>query len=148
MMLKSFFHREETSIDVLLLVHKAEVVQNDYIFHLVIRRKHVLEDAMHYFRKNEGLDGKLKVTFVGEPAVDEGEYWNWAKRMHVATMNSVSSMHANVIKISLCDLSNITGGPLREEFVKRQCFIHRNRNWWTSTCFSEEVVLVQWYRFQ
>ena len=39
---------------------------------IVIRRKHVFEDALHRYKS--GLDFKkyLKVTFVGEPAADEG----------------------------------------------------------------------------
>ena len=38
----------------------------------MIRRKHVWEDALHRFKSGLDLNKYLKVTFLGEPAVDEG----------------------------------------------------------------------------
>ena len=39
---------------------------------LIVRRKHVFEDALHRYRGNLDLQKYIKVTFVGEPAADEG----------------------------------------------------------------------------
>ena len=51
----------------------------------MIRRRHVWEDALHYFKQDSNLNSKLKVTFVGEPAVDEGLY-------HIDLYNVVSNL--------------------------------------------------------
>ena len=40
--------------------------------HLRVRRKHLLADTLHRFRCSIPLDKYLKITFLGEPAVDEG----------------------------------------------------------------------------
>ena len=39
---------------------------------IMIRQKHVWEDALHRFKSGLDVNKYLKVTFVGEPAVDEG----------------------------------------------------------------------------
>ena len=39
---------------------------------LIVRRKHVFEDALHRYKSGLELTKYLKVTFVGEPAADEG----------------------------------------------------------------------------
>ena len=39
---------------------------------IAIRRKHVWADALHRFRKGIDPNKYLKVTFVGEPGVDDG----------------------------------------------------------------------------
>ena len=39
---------------------------------VVVRRKHVLADAMHYFKHVVDYSKYIRVLFVGEPAVDDG----------------------------------------------------------------------------
>ena len=40
---------------------------------VVVRRRHVFEDALHCFKFGLDVTKHLRVTFVGEPAVDEGD---------------------------------------------------------------------------
>ena len=40
--------------------------------HLVIRRKHIWKDSLQSFRSHLDFSKYIRVTFVGEPAVDEG----------------------------------------------------------------------------
>ena len=44
----------------------------DDIFRLKVRRKHIWEDALDYFRRGIPTSKHLRVTFFGEPAVDAG----------------------------------------------------------------------------
>ena len=39
---------------------------------LVVRRKHVFDDALHRVKSNLDVNKRLKITFVDEPAVDAG----------------------------------------------------------------------------
>ena len=41
-------------------------------YRLKIRRKHLYEDALREFRGGFPWNGRLKVVFIGEPAVDTG----------------------------------------------------------------------------
>ena len=40
---------------------------------LIVRRKHIFEDALHRYRSGIDLKKYIKVTYVGEPAADEGD---------------------------------------------------------------------------
>lgn len=39
---------------------------------IVVRRKHIWEDALHHFKQGVNENKYLKVTFGGEPGVDDG----------------------------------------------------------------------------
>ena len=57
--------------------HRAQVVfmspnSQDFCT-LRVRSKHLLEDTLHKFRCGLITDKRLRVTFLGEPAVDEGK---------------------------------------------------------------------------
>ena len=39
---------------------------------VVVRRKHVFADAMHYFKNSVNYSKYIRVSFIGEPAVDDG----------------------------------------------------------------------------
>lgn len=47
---------------------------NDYEdrIRITVRRRHILEDTIHNLRAGHDTTKYLKVTFVGEPAVDAG----------------------------------------------------------------------------
>ena len=44
----------------------------DNVHRITVRQKKVLEDALFHFKKGIPQDKRLKVTFIGEPAVDDG----------------------------------------------------------------------------
>ena len=44
----------------------------DQIYRIKVRRKHVWEDALHHFKCGLPATLHLRVTFLGEPAVDAG----------------------------------------------------------------------------
>ena len=39
---------------------------------IVVRRKHLWEDALRHFRSGINFQKYIRITFVGEPAVDDG----------------------------------------------------------------------------
>ena len=65
-------------VNVLIMQHKFEAHRNRHyspdssVHRITVRRKKVLEDALLYFKKGIPQDKQLKVTFVGEPAIDDG----------------------------------------------------------------------------
>ena len=65
------------SIATLIQSHRAQVVfvsanSQDFCT-LRVRRKHLLEDTFHKFRCGLITDKHLRVTFLGEPAIDESK---------------------------------------------------------------------------
>lgn len=68
-----YFYSDET-LQELLRKHRIKYlpVSKDEYQRVVLRRKHLWEDALSCFKS--GIDQKkhIKVTFVGEPAVDQG----------------------------------------------------------------------------
>lgn len=62
------------SVKELLRLQKLKVLpvdKNEYQ-RIVIRRKHLWEDALRYFRGGINFKKYIRVTFISEPAVDEG----------------------------------------------------------------------------
>ena len=39
---------------------------------IVVRRKHIFEDTLHKLRSGIDISKHLRVTFIGEPAIDDG----------------------------------------------------------------------------
>ena len=61
------------SISTIIEAHRNRHYSPDSSVHrITVRRKKVLEDALLYFKKGIPQDKRLKVTFVGEPAIDDG----------------------------------------------------------------------------
>ena len=62
------------SVAGLIQKHQASVLPHDDTdsCQLRVRRKHLLEDTLCKFRSGLALDKPLRVTFLGEPGVDEG----------------------------------------------------------------------------
>jgi hypothetical protein len=44
----------------------------DDVVHLKVRRRHLLQDALYYFKSYSLTKKRLRITFVGEPGVDAG----------------------------------------------------------------------------
>lgn len=66
------FHRD-VSASILLQEHRARVLQSqDDVQRIIIRRKHVWEDTMRKLKGGLEVNKPIKVSFVGETAVDEG----------------------------------------------------------------------------
>ena len=70
------------------------VLKSDAVQRIIVRRSNVWEDSLKQFTKLQGLsyNKNIKVTFVGEPAVDSGgprrEYFTLLIRA-IATNNSL-----------------------------------------------------------
>ena len=62
------------SLQELLRVHRIGVMPADprERSRLTVRRKYILADTLHKLRSGLSLEKHLCVTFIGEPAVDEG----------------------------------------------------------------------------
>lgn len=61
-------------VQTLLRDHRNTVLSNnvDYTYRVKVRRKHVWEDALHQFKHKILPSHHIRVTFLGEPAVDAG----------------------------------------------------------------------------
>lgn len=70
--LRDFLFSSTGSLSEIIEEHRKKMVTSDELkVRLVVRRKHVFEDALH---KIKGLDVNrcLKITFINKPAVDAG----------------------------------------------------------------------------
>ena len=69
-----YVYSSNTPISAIIQTHRKQYYSPPYdSFHrITVRRKKIFEDALLYFRKGIPQDKGLKVTFVGEPAVDDG----------------------------------------------------------------------------
>jgi len=73
----SFLHfcRENNiSTKDLLINHSQKILSQDKddIFRIKIRRKHIWEDSLNVFKRGVPVSKHLRITFLGEPAVDAG----------------------------------------------------------------------------
>ena len=59
------------TLEALLTSHRASILSEDR-FRMVVRRKFIFEDTLHNLRNGLDLSKRLRVTFVGEPAIDDG----------------------------------------------------------------------------
>ena len=61
---------------------------------VIVRRSNILNDSLHHFRNGLELSKYIRITFVNEPAVDEGgplrEYFRLLLRA-IATSNTLFS---------------------------------------------------------
>lgn len=64
----------DVAVSTLLRSHRVKLlpVNPDESQRIVIRRKHVWADALHRFKTGLNVKQYIKITFVGEPAVDQG----------------------------------------------------------------------------
>ncbi|XP_065887268.1 uncharacterized protein [Dysidea avara] len=64
----------DTSIEVLLRAHCSEVLSDDRddVHRIKARRRHIWEDVLSCFKRGFPVSKHLRVTFLGEPAVDAG----------------------------------------------------------------------------
>ena len=71
-MLSSF--RSGMSVEELLKAHKYEVLPSggQDRTRLIVRRKHILTDTLHWMRNGADLSQPLNIVFMGESAVDDG----------------------------------------------------------------------------
>ncbi len=61
----------------LLSMHRSDIlpIRKSDNTRITIRRKFVLQDTLHQFRIGLDITKHLKVVFVGEPAVDDGDHY-------------------------------------------------------------------------
>lgn len=52
--------------------NKILVPDEDDTFRIKVRRRHIWEDSLHCFKQGVPVSKRLRVTFIGEPAVDAG----------------------------------------------------------------------------
>ena len=62
------------SIETLLRTHSSDILSSDEddIFRIKARRRHIWEDALNSFKRGIPASKHIRVTFLGEPAVDAG----------------------------------------------------------------------------
>ena len=67
-------NRTDTSLKVILQNHKDRILSpdTDDIIRIKVRRRHVFEDAIQHFKRPISEHKHIRVTFLGEPAVDAG----------------------------------------------------------------------------
>ena len=72
------------SVEELLKAHKYEVLPSGSQdrTRLIVRRKHILTDTLHWMRNGADLSQPLNIVFMGESAVDDGgdPYENFCTR--------------------------------------------------------------------
>ena len=68
------YRANHRAVEALLMSYSSGILSTDKddIFRLKVRRKHIWEDALDYFRRGIPTSKHLRVTFFGEPAVDAG----------------------------------------------------------------------------
>ena len=68
------FYRSSASISEIIEDHRVKVLplSDESRTRLLIRRKHVFQDALQKARHGLDLSKHIQITFVGEPAVDAG----------------------------------------------------------------------------
>ena len=103
----SFF--SNISLESLLTCHRASVVSEDRL-RITVRRKHIFEDTLHKLRCGIDISKHLRVTFIGEPAIDDGGPMREYLRLlldavmcnHSLFSGAVNSRHLrhNVIELS------------------------------------------------
>ena len=65
------FSFSDVTLEAMLASHRASVLSEERL-RIVVRRKFIFEDTMHKLRNDLDLSKHLRVTFVGEPAIDDG----------------------------------------------------------------------------
>ena len=60
-----------TPKDIIMQHRKKLNISNDRQ-HIVVRRKHILQDALAAFKRGVDFHSRPRITFVGEPAIDAG----------------------------------------------------------------------------
>ena len=73
-MFQLLFYSEGVTLSTLLRSHRFQNLPSNpnESQRIIIRRKHVWEDALHQLKCGFDVHKHPKVTFVGEPAVDDG----------------------------------------------------------------------------
>ena len=69
-----FWYSDGLSVEAVLRRQKAKMLpvnKSDYQ-RIVVHRKHLWDDALHRFKSGIDFHKYIRVTFVGEPAVDDG----------------------------------------------------------------------------
>lgn len=70
-----YYNYSNGSIQNLLTSHRASVIDDanrEEFTRLIVRRRHVWEDMLHKLRNNLDVTKPIRITFVGEPAIDTG----------------------------------------------------------------------------
>ena len=73
---KPFFVLSSDGMSIDAILHRQKVkmlpVDRSEYQQIVVRRKHLWEDALHHFQSGINFRKYIRITFVGEPAVDDG----------------------------------------------------------------------------
>ena len=126
------------SLETLLASHRSSILSEDHEdrVRITIRRKFIFEDTLHKFRCGIDLSKHLRVTFVGEPAIDDGGPMREFLRLLLGAVISNNSLFSgdvdcrhlrhNIIELSkktyfyvgqMLSMSLIHGGPMPSFFA-------------------------------
>lgn len=84
---------------------------------IVIRRKYVFEDTLHQFRCGLSLSKHLRITFIGEPAIDDGGPMLEYLRLLLRSLSTYNSLFCGEID-RRCVQHNVS-----ELSKKTYCFV-------------------------
>lgn len=77
------------SLEVLLRSHQSNVIKYDQFHRITVRRSHIFSDALTAMRKGFDKSLNLRITFIGEPAVDAG--WPLREFFRLVMKDAVSN---------------------------------------------------------
>lgn len=68
------FSSRDISLGTLLMCHRSIVLSSnpEDRLRIVVQRKHIFEDTLHRLRNGIDVSKHLRVTFIGEPAINDG----------------------------------------------------------------------------
>ena len=68
------YRENRRALEKLLKDHSSKTLgcDEDDTYRIKVRRKHIWEDSLHCFKQGIPVSKHLRVTFIGEPAVDAG----------------------------------------------------------------------------
>ena len=64
--------QEDITLEVLLRNYRSTVIRSDRTHRITVRRSHIASDAILALRKGFDKSSSIRITFIGEPAVDAG----------------------------------------------------------------------------
>ena len=64
--------QEDITLEVLLRNYRSTVIRSDQTHRITVRRSHIASDAILALRKGFDKSSSIRITFIGEPAVDAG----------------------------------------------------------------------------
>ena len=133
------FPYRDVSLGTLLICHRSSVLSSnpEDRLRIIVRRKHIFEDTLHRLRNGIDISKHLRVTFIGESAIDDGGPMREYMRLLLGSIISNNSLFCgdvnsrflrhNVIELNkktyfyvgqILSITLVHGGPAPSFFVE------------------------------